>query len=231
MHINIRSLWKHWDELNIHLASRYSYLDIIVITDINKDEVLVNNYIVPGFSAFSLYRQGGRGGGILVFIWNYWMIEQNQIQFAEAEVLVITMTNRKESFVVAAIYRPPSSGINIFLEELNNFLKRNGVVSLVLTGDMNIDVMNYSKPEVRDYLDLLAAYGLENQIKNCTREKYLGTKMTRSCLDHIITRVSNAIITSAVIKQKLSDHYFTVVAFLGKSNQVSGPLCNTASSG
>lgn len=70
LHINIRSLQKHWDELILYIKDELSRLDVIILTETNIDESSCATFSIPGFSSCKLCREKRRGGGVLVFISN-----------------------------------------------------------------------------------------------------------------------------------------------------------------
>lgn len=109
------------------------------------------------------------------------------------------------------MYRPPSENVSLFLAELEVFLGQlRSESQLCLVGDMNIDTLKSIKSIVCDYLTLLSEYGIKNIISLPTREELLSGSLVVSCIDHINTRAADILIKSAVINQKLSDHYFIV---------------------
>lgn len=75
-----------------------------------------------------------------------------------------------------SIYLPPCANI-VFLDEMTAFLSKCDDSCLILAGDIYIDVMNYNKYGIRDYLGLLATCRLEDQIRNYTREEYQEEKL------------------------------------------------------
>ncbi|CAN7990866.1 unnamed protein product [Ixodes pacificus] len=79
---------------------------------------------------------------------------------------------------------------------------------LYLVGDFNIDILNTTNPIACDYLNVLSNAGIECVISAPTREEILGSKLVSSCIDHISIRTPNAQVESAVILEKLADHYF-----------------------
>lgn len=218
LHINVRSVQKHWDQLNVYLQNRLACLDILILTEVNIDSTMVSSFNLTGFQLFSDCREGRRGGGILVFIKHAWISDQLAVSCKHAEVLVLCVSNRELSFVICAVYRPPSANIPCFLDELTEIFKQfNNNKYLVVAGDLNIDVMNAAKHGVSDYLNLLAGFGLENIITDYTREEYLGSRITKSCIDHIIVRGGDLKTFSGVIRQKVADHYFIALAIIGVS--------------
>lgn len=121
------------------------------------------------------------------------------------------------AYTICVIYRPPNANPHKYIEELQALLNKYiNEKHLVLVGDINIDITQESQRTVSDYLNLLAEHGLYNVIKDYTREEYSGSKISKSCIDHIILRLSNQRHTSGVIKCKLADHYFVLLAVMSE---------------
>lgn len=79
---------------------------------------------------------------------------------------------------------------------------------IILAGDVNIDLSIPTKSTVTDYLTLLASFGLENHIRDYTREEILGNRLTQSCIDHVSSRLFKRDALASVIREKVADHYF-----------------------
>lgn len=153
-----------------------------------------------------------------MFVSDAWCSDNLDVSFQHAETLVVRIYKINISYVIFALYRPPSSNVQLFCDEFSEALKKyDNNEHLVIAGDFNIDVLDEARPGVSRYLDTLASFGLENTINNYTREEYYGTKLTKSCIDHIIIRISNLHSLSGVIKQKVADHYITVLLVLGEN--------------
>lgn len=215
MHVNIRSLRKHWDELQIYLYDSLSKLDLLLLTEINVDEDTCNTFNLDGFHSYHLCRKGRKGGGILAFVNDSCLSERMEITFNQAELMVLEVSKLETFFKVCVVYRPPDLSTTLFCDEFSKLLdKLNASKNLVLAGDFNLDVLNTSKQGVNDYLDLISGFGLDNVIVDVTREEYLGNKITVSCIDHILVRMTDLTIFGGVIRKKIADHYFTAcVAF------------------
>lgn len=88
------------------------------------------------------------------------------------------------------MYRPPISNLLLFYGGLEYFLNVFNINShLVLTEDINIDVINVSKYGVAEYLNMLSGFGIESIIGNFLWEESLGTQITSTCIDHIVVRL------------------------------------------
>lgn len=87
LHINIRSIQKHWNHLLVSLADHVDSLDILILTEINTTISNVSLYSLDGFQSFSLCRENRRGGGILMFVKSSWFCEPVTTSLTQAEVL------------------------------------------------------------------------------------------------------------------------------------------------
>ncbi|CAN7993442.1 unnamed protein product [Ixodes hexagonus] len=74
--------------------------------------------------------------------------------------------------------------------------------------DFNIDILSATKSTVCKYLTILPTHGIENAINAPTREEFLLDRLVSSCINHINVRTSASIVKSAIITEKLADHYF-----------------------
>lgn len=211
LHVNIRSIRKYWDEFQLIVGATDAVVDVFILTEINVLDVGVSQgqFSLPGFEAFFLTRNSSRGGGIAVYIKKTWSAISLDISLKHAECLSLKLC--KNNFVISllAVYRPPSQNVRNFLDELTASLETMVPTDkLCIVGDMNIDLLKPFKSAVCDYLNILATYGIDSVIQTPTREEYLSDQVVISCIDHINIRNSGVPILSAVIKQKLADHYF-----------------------
>lgn len=176
--------------------------DVIILREVNVDRATDLSINIDGFQSFNVCREGRRGGGILVFVCETLLVEEFECSFYHAEVLLLHLSKEKNSFTLVSLYRTPNNNMQLFFDEITNFLNRCNINNpIFLKGDINIDTMDTTKYGVTEYIDILSEFGLENHIKDYTREKPLGENITRSCLDHELL--------AGVIKTKISDHYFT----------------------
>lgn len=218
LHINIRSITKNWDQLCAHLNERKIAVDVIVLTEVNIDAQRQFSFSLNGYSRAVLCRENRKGGGIFVFVKENWLLGSTELNFEYAEALLISISKKNVTYTICAIYRPPNMNVNLFLVEMKQMLNRQmNEKNLIIIGDINIDVMQESKIAVMDYLNLLSEFGLSVVIGDYTREEYLRDQITRSCIDHIITRRTEQRHQSGVIRLKLADHYFIAIAIYSKA--------------
>lgn len=215
IHVNVRSLHKHWHYLQFVLTPALPSLHIFILTEISISEIDSSKFFLDGFQSFSLCREHRKGGGVMVFVRSGWLCDRLSLTFNEAEVVALTADSPNGEFLVCAVYRPPNKNIALFLDELSAFLNKHSNKQIILAGDFNIDITDTSKTGVNDYLTLLAGYGFENQIQDFTREEILSDRLTQTCIDHISTRTPKLDAFGWVVKEKVADHYFTVLVISG----------------
>lgn len=216
--INVRSLKKHHDELNVYIGQSLVDIDVIILTEINIEANEPLSFAISGFHEASVRREGKKGGGILVYIKNCWLSDRTELCVKHAEVIVMNIQKAEVSFTICAVYRPPSGSLSLFYEEFDKLINSfNNNDYIVIAGDFNIDVMSKTKYGVQEYLDILSNYGLRNMIVGYTREESLADKITKTGIDHIIVRTGNPMFTGGIIQQKVADHYFVALRIIDKS--------------
>ncbi|XP_049774063.1 uncharacterized protein LOC126161932 [Schistocerca cancellata] len=103
-------------------------------------------------SAFS--RKEKRGGGVAIFAAsgsNYSIIDVSAFSIEGViELVAINYKWGKENLIIIGLYRPPSGSLDSFFAVLNDLLvdidskhcNKNGWVNIILTGDINIDLLS-----------------------------------------------------------------------------------------
>ncbi|CAN8028692.1 unnamed protein product [Ixodes persulcatus] len=219
-HVNVRSLHKHWDEFRLVINSVLPIADAFVLMEVNIRSEDIEMFSLPGFNSCFRTRENKRGGGIAVFLKTSLLYSEITVSFLTCESVALHILTSMYDLYLLVFYRPPSESVANFLTELRNCLQSLPVnATLCLTGDINIDLMKPSKSLVCEYLTLLSDYGVEPTILNPTREEFLGGKLVSSSIDHINLRAPTSTTQSAIITEKLSDHYFVAchLEFPGKA--------------
>lgn len=107
-----------------------------------------------------------------MFIKDTWLACPYNLAFTHSEYLALNISNGCWSWCLLALYRPPSTNVNGFLDELKTFLNvLQTERQLCLIGDINIDTSKIDKPYIAKYLDLIAEFGIESGISSPTREE------------------------------------------------------------
>lgn len=119
-HLNIRSMNTGFEEFSFYM-SQYCF-DIFALTetwlDVNSES---NRFALPNYK-FIRQDRLGRGGGIALYIKNSLKFSQLTLNSNNLEIMGISFQIKKRSFAFVSIYRPPSSSILNFLEDLENIL-------------------------------------------------------------------------------------------------------------
>ncbi|KAL1447688.1 hypothetical protein WDU94_003525, partial [Cyamophila willieti] len=148
-------------------------------------------------------------------------VENIIYNFEASESIILKLVNPRTKFQckLLAVYRPPKNNVENFITDVNWWLthanKRDE--NLILAGDINICLMKKDK-KCTDYLNMLYSSSMIPTISKITREEILDGKLTVSSIDHINTRLGSKVNTkSAIIKQKLADHYFVTLTVTKKT--------------
>ena len=68
-HINIKSLPKHYDELEIYLSSLNFKFSFIALSETWLDEYRQGLYELPNYKSINEFRKNKKGGGVFIYYW------------------------------------------------------------------------------------------------------------------------------------------------------------------
>ena len=208
MYLNIRSLYKHHDELFLNCCD----FDMICIGETWLNRTIRDSCISHhNFTLFRQDRQGPkRGGGLAVYM------KANYGKYAhivcncsssnndlEQLWIEIDIPNHKKMLLVNT-YRPPSGNAKNAMEQLRSTINRYGNIStreLVIMGDLNIDILSSISTNCKELKEFCKDFNLTQYIKEPTRI----TSKSRTILDVIMTNM-NFVKESGVLDIIISDH-------------------------
>lgn len=226
LHINLMNLNTNWDLLCLKIEKLLPKLDLLVLTEIKVNEEQALSYQLRNFVQFSKCRKIRKGGGVMVFYRNSFIMENMSYNLDECENVYFELTHSETriKFSILAIYRSPKFDIDKFLNDFD-FLLSNGIrkdSSLIIIGDININTLKKTNKSSR-YLNILYDNTVLPTINYSTREELRDGLLTESCIDHANIRLKNNHFTysSAVIYDKLADHYFIALKISRKTNVVT----------
>ena len=184
--LNIRGLISSCDDLLQYVNSNCPDVFCICICETWFNSL---NYIdLEGYISFHGYRDNRIGGGTTIYLRND-LSEFDTIPaftFCVLDLEIITIANDNDNLIISAIYRPPKSNIEFFLDSLGNLCdyayKSNK--KLILAGDFNINSMTTSMA-VAGLTDLCNLYGL---IDPGTDPTYI-TPTSSSRIDYILSNI------------------------------------------
>ena len=221
LHVNIRSVRKHWDIFQLDIKNCKIKWDLICLTEIGIKRAETQLYWLDGYEPYWLTREStSRGGGIVLLVNN--AINENFVKFKNVKLdtndtIVADLHIKDVHLTVLAIYRQPNSNIKKFAKELNLLLRefeKND--NIVVLGDTNIDILDENQDNVEQkstekYLNVLAANGFRCKIDSPTRVEIYANRLTKSCIDHIFVKTKELNSTGVCVEKKLADHYYTAV--------------------
>lgn len=210
IHLNVRSLQRHWGEINVILDQHLNKIDLIVFTETHLKLETVDFYNFDNFEKYSYCRPDQRGGGIIIYVRRSLCAAQLRYDSEAFENVTVKIKICNKLYRVCAVYRPPDRSKQQFVDELDIFLQHTqnneGVVCI---GDFNVNFNN--AVDSVSLLDMMASHGMANCVTGVTREEIRDGVVTRSCIDLIFVRHASLGSTSAIIQYKISDHYMTAL--------------------
>ena len=110
------------------------------------------------------------------------------------------------TFLIGVMYRPPSAPVSATLDDMQSQLVHINATGrpLYLLGDLNVDLLQPTKPEVQRYQQALHDINVKQLVSSPTRPE------SGSLIDHIIVRSSDDVTVARVIPSSCSDHDLVV---------------------
>ena len=220
--VNIQSLSAKFSELSQfinNLNSHNAAPDVICLQELwnfPSDASFKLNGYHP--LVYTLRHNNVQGGGVGIYIktkFSFNLMPEYSIFMDRIfeSIVVEIRVNPKSKIYVASMYRPgtnhptlsPADQFQQFTELFANFCSTLvSIGNIYLLGDINLDLLKYSKcSQVTTYVDLLFSLGLLQIITKPTR----CTQKSATLIDHIITNVINSDLNSAILISYLSDHF------------------------
>lgn len=217
--LNLRSIYKYWDTLNIYLNTCWKHIHILMLCETAITNDLTCLYEVPGFKAYNYCRTKKTGGGILLYVRDEIIFLQKSLEtkYFENVFGIITLPNNI-SMNILAIYRPPNHSKSLFLNEISSILSNviNPLENMLFFGDVNLDLLNPQHPVIMTYENILSSHHLIKCINDVTREALVAGNVTRTCIDHIFIRFNSRqqqadVFSSCICDFTIADHFATAL--------------------
>ncbi|KAG5674219.1 hypothetical protein PVAND_004199 [Polypedilum vanderplanki] len=169
----------------------YEYpIHLICITETWLDTYDLPHYNLPYYESFHCVREGGRGGGVAIFLLKTFDTGNivYQKDFLNNNFLIIDL--HKHKFKVGVIYRQPSNQLDynasLFLQRLELIL--NSLKSTILFGDFNFNLFNLNNI-CAEYLRVVRSNGFEvlNSFSQLFPTRIGNFNQASTCIDHILT--------------------------------------------
>lgn len=210
-HLNIRSLKKYWDELQLKISE--SIFDIIFLSEVDVSEAEVEFFHLENYKKVFKLRKYSSGGGLIMFYRDYLYFYNKPNSFTSCECIIGSIKEMQSGLElnIVFIYRPPGLGKLDFINDARLLLEGCKDFRLLWVGDVNFDLLDRDSAIVKEYEVLLYGHGLNSVIQSATREEIRDGVLTSSLIDHIFLRSNSNKILSGVIHTKIADHYPVVV--------------------
>ena len=162
----------------------------------------------PGYQIFRLDRPS-TGGGVMILTKNGYKCHlENTLITDTIEIIHIAIDLPSTSPInLVTLYRSPQSNINMFMDNINNFLSNIDYshLPLILLGDTNID-MSKNNANKKYFINTLNDYGLKLMNTQTTRN----TNSSRTLIDVVLANniASKFINTTNIYNHQtvISDH-------------------------
>lgn len=135
-HVNIRSIYKNYDELCIFLSQFKEKFDVIVLSETfqiyDKNIFHMNGYNM-------IYNEGriNKNDGVVVFLRAHLEHNFKIIKIGEINALKINIKHENKNIIVTAVYRSPNTDPSNFNDGLLNYLNN------LENNDLSIFVYKY----------------------------------------------------------------------------------------
>ena len=193
--LNISSLPKHAGELVCFISTLETYFHIIVLTEIGITNIPCMANLFDGYDFFYIIPDSCRKGGVGVYfskiLQNVTMkddlnlIKKCDCVDCKVESLVFEFQYQSEPFTLLGVYRHPSGNRTHFTSSLEKALSHvDRKQTVVVAGDINIDVIKFEKEEISNYTTMMLSKGFLPYITIPTRI----TSHSATCIDHIFVR-------------------------------------------
>ncbi len=205
LHVNCRSIMNKDTELELLLSSLNNKPRICLFTETWLSEnLLAPNFI--NYSGHHMCRDGRIGGGVSIYVHND--LQGHEIKCSNMSTFeyngVIVKIDESMSVLAICIYRPPSTDVHIFLDELDQLFVSVAndyphIDKLIVGGDFNINLLDNVK-NADSFMDLLTSHSLYPSIFKPTRPS------SNALLDNIFLSWPT-LADSFVLMYDVSDHY------------------------
>lgn len=204
LHLNIRSMDKHFEELIVLVNELKNIPDLIVCTETRN--VNIDLYSITGYNAY--YNDGNinKNDGVITYVKSNLKQEHKVETIGTCSINSITITKNQISYEVMGVYKSPSINEILFTREMDDYLSHmNSNHEKIIIGDINIDILNTNSHISTGYLDMMAINGFIPLINKPTRV----TSTSATCIDHCFVKTSRPVetITTGILHSGITDHF------------------------
>ena len=214
-HLNVKSISKHYDELELYLNSLNFKFSFIGLSETWLDDNKEEFYDLKGYSSVNRYRKDKKGGGVSLHIRkDITFILRNDLDYFDSEMETVFIEIDKcifdtdSNIVIGVIYRMPNSSVDVFndrISDVMNVIQKERKLCYLM-GDLNIDLLKADDHKATgELLDVLYCNNVFPLITKPTRV----TSTTATLIDHILTNNldDDMMHIQGILCTSISDHY------------------------
>ena len=212
MHMNIRSLNKHKNDLINLLTLNNFNPDLLALSETKLNESnCYTNTSLPGFN-FEHIDSPTKAGGVGAYISTdvtYHVRHDLNFNLQGCENLWLELAPNKskglKNYIVGIIYKHSFCNTNNFISLLSNSLLaiNESNKKYFVVGDFNVNLLNVNERSIQHYLNTLESIGCISLVNKPTRV----TNHSSTLLDHLYTNAIKGEIDVGVLQVNLTDHF------------------------
>ena len=232
-HMNIRKFSKHRGELLAYLKSLQNDFDVIVLSEIGSDASFYFLSILREYACVYELPKGNTYGGMALYVNQKLKVtEREDLKLLKTcmcskcnfESIWIDVVKYNETFTIGGLYRHPGGNTAHFNTAVEVTLSKvNDKDTSIMTGDVNINLLNIDGAITTDYISSVMSHGFVPYITRPTRI----TEYTATLIDHLFVRLPRHKVTAPVkagiLFNDITDHLpiflFLSVQSRGQNNQ------------
>ena len=201
--LNVRSLNKHLDELQVFLKTLESLPTVICLVETwIRDENYENHFLLDGYKSIKTKNRTKKGGGIAVFCKEGVEIV-NKFSTNYEESLGVEVIIGVQKLFMITFYVPPTykrSFLEFFDKYLETFVDNSSKV--IICGDFNIDRLCHSSIG-KEFENIICTTGFHLLDSGSTRR----TTILESNLDLFLTNFDKNCCAIETVQYDITDHF------------------------
>lgn len=203
LHTNIRSISKNFNELEVLVSQIKNNLDVIVLSE-TWNIVNIENFVLRDYDVHYNKSTFNKNDGVILLVKKLHNYEIKIIKIKDIpnyNFIRIEINTNGSVVAITGIYKPPPIKKDLFIKIFEDYLQKYCKLEHeIITGDLNIDVLNEIDNNTHDYLDTLSKYGFVSCINKPTHEL--------TCLDHIFikSKIHSSNMLPVILHSKITDH-------------------------
>ena len=218
--LNVDGIRTNFDKLKIFNSTLLNYGENVAgyfLCETNVTEHESKPFYLEGFNKFTLGRfqrdnksLKHKGSGLMIFLNQKFSRVQlcNNLNNStlDFESLAIEVVDGSTKYLFISVYRSPSGDFDNFINLFDNILcnaNERKEFKVFLFGDLNVNLYNSSSHRCMKYLSCVFSNGFLPLISRATH--FAGHNPT--CIDHILSNDVSEVISSSILREKISHHF------------------------